>query len=94
MEDIKFGSLQELFIRVKPALRSKVKELKSVGYKFINETDVFNYLKDNKWCKKSNLTLSELVDDILTTPNDEFLNNAADKILKNDSVKINDNNIL
>lgn len=94
MEDIKFGSLQELFIRVKPALRSKVKELKSVGYKFISETDVFNYLKDNKWCKKSNLTLSELVDDILTTPNDEFLNNAADKILKNDSVKINDNNIL
>lgn len=94
MEDIKFGSLQELFIRVKPALRSKVKELNGVGYKFITETDIFNYLKDNKWCKKSNLTLSELVDDILTTSNEEFLNNVADKIINKTSININDNNIL
>ena len=94
MDDIKFGSLQELFIRVKPALRSKVKELKGVGYKFITETDVFNYLKDNKWCKKSNLTLSELVDDILSTPNEEILKDVSDKIIKKDSININDNNIL
>ena len=94
MDDIKFGSLQELFIRVKPALRSKVKELKGVGYNFITETDVFNYLKDNKWCKKSNLTLSELVDDILSTPNEEILKDVSDKIIKKDSININDDNII
>ena len=94
MEDIKFGSLQELFIRVKPALRSKVKELKGVVYNFITETDIFNYLKDNKWCKKSNLTLSELVDDILSTPNEEILKDVSDKIIKKDSININDDNII
>ena len=36
MEDIKFNSLEELYKRLLPALRSKVKELKN---------NCFNYIK-------------------------------------------------
>ena len=48
MEDIKFGSLQELFIRVKPALRSKVKErvgeeaYSSGRNEYVSQWDDFN----------------------------------------------------
>lgn len=91
MEDIKFSSLQELYNRIKPALRSKVKELHMAGYMFINEEDIFNFLKDSKWAKKNNLTLSELVNDILTTSNEVYLNNYHSK--KEDN-NISKNNLL
>lgn len=93
MEDIKFSSLQELYNRVKPALRSKVKELSIAGYKFIKEEDVFNYLKNSKWSKKNNLTLSELVNDIFTTPNEEFLNSYTNNLEKSSS-NLKENNLL
>lgn len=95
MEDIKFSSLKELYDRIKPALHSKEKELHLAGYKFITSDDIFNYLKEAKWSKKNNLTLNELVSDILLTPNEDFLNYVHDLIIKGKlKTTINDNNIL
>lgn len=62
---LEFKSIDELYNRVLPALRSKVKELKSLGYKFITEEDVWNYLVMNEWKKRNDLLLHELVNDIL-----------------------------
>jgi hypothetical protein len=93
MNDIKFSSLLELYNRIKPALHSKEKELHLAGYKFISSDDIFNYLKNNKWSKEENLTLDELVSDILLTPNEEFLNYMHDLILK-DKESINKKDIL
>ena len=67
-----FSSIEELYKRVQPALNSKVKDLTRVGVNYVQKADVWNYLKNNIWCKKSNLTLGEIVNDIMTTPNAEL----------------------
>lgn len=67
--DISFSSVKELYDRVYPALKSKVKELKKLNMKYIKEIDVWNYLVENKWKKKKGLLLSDIVDDILNTDN-------------------------
>ncbi len=67
-----FSSLEELYNRVKPALKSKVMDLKRVGVNYVQETDVWNYLRTNIWCKKNGLTLGEVVNDIMTVSNNEL----------------------
>lgn len=67
MNDLKFESLKELYDRVLPALRSKVKELKRININYIKEEDIWNILKENNWMMHQTLTLAEMVDDILNT---------------------------
>ena len=67
MENIKFNSLEELYYRLLPALKTKVDEFKLSGIYYINEKDIWEYLKKHKWSMCKNLTLSECVDDILNT---------------------------
>ena len=67
-----FSSMEELYKRCEPALKSKVKDLTRVGVNYVQKADVWNYLKNNVWCKKSNLTLGELVNDIMTVSNGEL----------------------
>ena len=70
MEDkIEFKSLKELYERVKPALYSKLKELRRLGLKMVSETDIWNYLVENVWKSKENLELHELINDILYANN-------------------------
>ena len=74
--DIKFNSLEELHNRLKPALRTKVIEMHRNGYDYIEESDVWNYLKEIKWIDSSNLGLYQMVSDILNIDNiklDEYL---------------------
>lgn len=74
--DIKFNSLNELYERLTPALSSKVNELKRRQYTYIKKEDVWNYLKDSKWLHSNDLSLSEMVDDILNCNNydlDQFV---------------------
>lgn len=67
-----FSSLEELYKRVEPALNSKTLDLKRVGVNYVQKVDVWNYLKNNVWCKKNNLTLGEIVNDIITVSNSEL----------------------
>lgn len=71
--DIKFKTLKELYMRLKPALRSKVKELHKKGYHYIHEEDVWNFLKNYKWTSARDLDLGVMVNDIFGV-NDEELN--------------------
>ena len=80
MNDIKFNSLEELYNRLKPAMETKVNELKLVGINYITVTDIWNYLKTHKWVKSKDLTLSECVDDILNTSELEYRKYMKDKI--------------
>lgn len=59
-----FKSIDELFDRVEPALKVKVREGTSLGYQ-ITDNDIWNYLVKSKWKKARNLMLSDVVDDIL-----------------------------
>ena len=41
------------------------KDLIKREYNYIKKVDIWNYLKINKWCKDKNLTISEMVNDII-----------------------------
>ena len=69
IKDIEFDNVFDLYKRVKPALNSKVKELKREEYDYIKEEDIWNYLVKNKWSAASGLVLCDIVDDILHAEN-------------------------
>lgn len=73
-----FNTKEELFNRVRPALKIKEKDLKKLGYSNITGLDVWNYLIESKWSKSKNLVLSDIVDDILNVDIDG-LNNYLNK---------------
>ena len=70
--DIEFNSVKELYERLKPALTTKVTELKRNDLDYIKIEDIWNYLKDSKWTKANNLLLYQMVDDILNLDNNEI----------------------
>ena len=53
MEDIVFNSQDELFNRIKPALRSKKKILFKKGAKKITEEDIWDFMINNVWVNDS-----------------------------------------
>lgn len=57
-----FNSLGELKKRIMPALSIKANESKNI----ISEDDIWNYFSKEKWIKDVDLSLSEMVNDILT----------------------------
>ncbi len=63
--DYEFSSKEELYQRVSPALRTKEVELHRLGYLYIKDKDIWNYLIETKWCKAKDLMLSDIVNDIL-----------------------------
>lgn len=82
IKDIEFNSVFDLYKRVKPALNSKVKELKREKYDYIKEEDVWNYLVKNKWASAQGLVLCEIVDDILNAENKKI-----DRFIKDERKK-------
>lgn len=63
--DIGFRSIEELYRRVKPALTTKMREIHRSGISYIKEEDIWNYLKDKKWRSSKDLSLHQMVSDIL-----------------------------
>lgn len=80
--DINFNSVKELYDRVYPALKSKVKELKKNNVTYIKEIDVWNCLVEKKWKHTKGLLLSTIVDDILNTDN-RIIKNFVKEQMKN-----------
>ena len=70
--DIEFNSVKELYERLKPALTTKVTELKRNDLDYIKIEDIWNYLKYSRWSKANNLLLYQMVDDILNLDNNEI----------------------
>lgn len=70
--DIEFNNVKELYERLKPALNTKVTELKRNDLDYIKIEDIWNYLKDSKWTQANNLLLYQMVDDILNLDNVEI----------------------
>ena len=63
--DYEFSSKEELYQRVKPALKAKINEFHRLGYDYVQDVDIWNYLIENIWCKAKDLMLSDIVNDIL-----------------------------
>lgn len=81
--DIEFTSVKELYDRLTPALRTKKNEMKRCGYAYIQEEDIWNYLKQVKWQNATDLSLYEMVGDVLNTDN-EIIDTYIKQKLKNE----------
>ena len=68
--DLDFDSLEDLYNRLKPALRSKQRELRDYGYGYLKMEDIWNFLKETVWKNSVNLSLNEMVSDILSVDNE------------------------
>ena len=80
--DIEFNSIKELYDRLRPALNTKLTELKRNDLDYIKAEDIWNYLRITKWENAKNLLLYQMVDDILNLDNyeiDEFVKNEIRK---------------
>lgn len=82
MNDIEFRNLDELYNRIKPALYSKVRELKRNGINYIKEEDIWNFLSINKWQKSEYLSLSEMVSSIMDLEEKEIKEYVLDILRK------------
>ena len=84
--DIEFNSLEELYKRLKPALKTKTSEMYRNGFRYIKEEDVWNYLKEIKWKTSNNLNLYQMVNDVLNVDNVIIDNYLKDKLESNKRV--------
>lgn len=82
--DIEFKNLDELKKRIMPAIQTKQKELNK-KYKIVTQDDIWNYLIKTKWKKSTNLTLYDIVNDILNLNNEEIKEYAIKRSEKNDT---------
>lgn len=65
---MQFDSKEELYERVLPALRTKKDEFSRLGYSYIKEEDIWNYLVISSWQDAHELMLSDVVSDIMHVP--------------------------
>lgn len=75
-----FSSKEELFLRVRPALIAKTSELDKLGYSFVTDIDVWNYLIQVKWTKSKNLYLCDVVHDIFNVDDIGVVEYAKDRM--------------
>ena len=61
---MEYNSQEELFKSLKGAFKVKLRMINK-EYDYIKMVDIWNYLKINKWCKDKNLSISEMVNDII-----------------------------
>ena len=59
-----FKNLDELYQRVLPALKTKVSELNASNHD-ISVEEIWKHLAESKWKESKNLTLFDIVDDII-----------------------------
>lgn len=65
MDEVTFNSLEELYNRLLPALRTKKDEFRLMKFGHITEKDIWIYLTETKWKSAHNLLLYQMVDDIM-----------------------------
>ena len=61
---MEYKSQRELFDSLQGAFNVKLRMIKE-EYNYITKIDIWNYLKINKWSKDKNLSISEMVHDII-----------------------------
>ena len=71
---MEFRSQKELYLNLIPALNVKMKLLKRNKMNNITKEDIWNYLKDNKWKNSVDLTLADMVNDIIHVDNNDVSN--------------------
>ncbi|NLA33464.1 MAG: hypothetical protein GX861_01170 [Tenericutes bacterium] len=92
---LEFNSVEELYKRLFPALKSKVRELHRYKIDYIIEEDIWNYIKEIKWSKSKGLTLADMVSDILNLDYKALDNYIKNKFASSEKkINLEDINIL
>lgn len=68
-----YKSQAELYQGLIPALNVKIKSLKKSNHKDITKEDIWNCLKETKWKNSIDLTLADMVQDIIHIDNNELI---------------------
>jgi len=76
-----YKSQKELYLALIPALNVKIRLIKNTNFKYIKKEDIWNYLRDNKWKYSIDLTLSDMVQDIIHLDNSEIIEHINNKNL-------------
>ena len=63
---MEFTSQQELYQKLQPVFNVKKRLIKNSEYKDITNQDIWNHLIKTKWKQAYNLTISDIVNDIIT----------------------------
>ena len=84
MKEIFFNSEEELYDRIKPALRSKKKILLKKGAKRITEQDIWDFMRNHVWLNSTGLELCDMVDGILHAEDSLIIEYYHKKYLKDD----------
>lgn len=81
---MEYNNEKELFNDLKGAFKVKLKMIKG-KYDNISMLDIYNYLKLNKWRYDKNLTISEMVNDIIDVDIvkvDTYIKNKKEDVIK------------
>ena len=62
---MEYKSEKELYQSLRGAFNVKLRMIKD-NYDYIKSIGIYNYLKITKWCKATNLSISEMVNDIIS----------------------------
>lgn len=81
--EVNFNNLKELKQRITPAINTKIKELRKNNYLITTHEDIWEYLKQKKWIKSTNLTLYDIINDILNLNNETIEEYAIKRSEKN-----------
>ena len=63
---MEFTSLQQLYQKLLPAFNVKKRLIFKSKYKDINNENIWNYLTETKWKTATDLSLPEMINDIIT----------------------------
>lgn len=67
-----FKTLEELYDYIRPALYSKKEELNKLGLDYAKEEDIWNYLSEHDWSKSRDLSIFDMVSDIMNLDKDKL----------------------
>lgn len=70
--EMDFNNIEDLYIRVLPSLRLKQRLLMQEGHS-IGISNIWDYLTKEKWVKGKDLTLYDIVNDIMTLDVNEVI---------------------
>ena len=62
---MEFSSQQELYKKLLPVFNVKKRLIQNSKYKHITNQDIWTYLTENKWKTALDLTISDIVNDII-----------------------------
>lgn len=75
-----YHSQEELYEGLIPAMKVKLSRLRENNYYNIKCEDIWNYLRDTKWKNSFDLTLGEMVNDIIHVDNEKIANYVINKM--------------